>query len=124
VSRAETWGVRIASAFAVLAAAVGPSFMDVPETIPDYALRASAVLYLERSAAILGVSTIFIMVVFWGVVRGRPPKSAGRDSLQYDEEVSSEQERSIRGLQTQIDALERDVREIAERAVLKRLPPT
>lgn len=110
---------RLCGGCILLAACIVPALMAKPKKAPDYALGSNAALYLERSFLILVLGLVVLTVLVWTVIRGTAPASFTRDGITWAGEVTQETKRADDALQSQIDELAEDVRELANRAVLR-----
>jgi hypothetical protein len=119
--RVEPAAVRIGTIAIIGLAAVTPAFLGVPDEPPAYALHSELILYLERSFLIFVLGYLLLTALVRGVSRGAIPNEITRDGMKWAEEVTEVTVEAIDALQLQIDTLETDIRELAQRALLK--PP-
>ena len=98
-------------------AAVAPALEPRPEA-PSYALSNTVVFYLERSLATLLILYVGLAIVIRSVIRGELPSVISREGLTWPDDVSATKE-ALETLQAQVETLQHDVNEIAERAVLR-----
>jgi hypothetical protein len=113
--------VSIGATICAVVAAVAPAFESRRET-PSYALSNSLVLYLERSLATLLILYVVLAIVIRSVIRGELPSVISKEGLTWPDDVSPTKE-ALETLQAQVETLQHDVNEIAERAVLRTSSP-
>jgi hypothetical protein len=116
------WAVRVATGAVLVSAFVIPLFLGTPEELPSIALGSAFVLYLEYFFVILLVGTLALTLVFRGMWSGQVPLGVSKDGLTWPEEVTAAAIDGLDALQEQIDSLEADLLELADRAVLKPAP--
>ena len=102
--RAQRALVSIGTTVCGVFAAVAPALEPRPEA-PSYALSNSVVFYLERSLATLLILYVGLAIVIRSGIRGELPSVISKEALET--------------LQAQVETLQHDVNEIAQRAVLR-----
>jgi uncharacterized protein YlxW (UPF0749 family) len=98
--------------------AAGAPGLESQREAPSYALSNSVVFYLERSLATLLILYVVLAIVIRSVIRGELPSVISKEGLAWPDDVSATRE-ALETLQAQVETLQHDVNEIAERAVLR-----
>jgi hypothetical protein len=92
--------------------------LEARREAPAYALSNSVVFYLERSLATLLILYVVLAIVIRSVIRGELPSVISKEGLTWPDDITATKE-ALETLQAQVETLQHDVNEIAERAILR-----